>query len=340
MSEHFIKNIEIKNFKCFEDFKAEGFGRVNLIGGKNNVGKTTLLEAMYINLNSDNKIWFLNAIVKVIRGRDNFFISNTAENIVKFIKTAFLYNATLIEEYKKNKINFIKTNDNIINFNFIDHFTGTIIEYKINENNESENLSLNALKEVFLTEENLTSENKHLLRSIGLSNSKINIYYKYIQELDKENELNEYLHIFDKDIIKLKIMNTEPLIQNKNKNYISLTQLGEGLKQFINIFILLYSSKDGQILLDEIDNGIHYTNLDKLWEIILTISKQQNVQVFATTHSKECIESYARVAKSLEDEEIAFIKLGKNKENEIKAMVYPYEWFIDSIEQEEEVRGW
>jgi len=34
MNEHFIKNIEIKNFKCFKDFKAEGFGRVNLIGGK------------------------------------------------------------------------------------------------------------------------------------------------------------------------------------------------------------------------------------------------------------------------------------------------------------------
>ena len=34
--EHFIKNIEIKNFKCFEDFQAEGFGRVNLIGGMEN----------------------------------------------------------------------------------------------------------------------------------------------------------------------------------------------------------------------------------------------------------------------------------------------------------------
>ena len=61
MSEHFIKNIEIKNFKCFEDFKAEGFGRVNLIGGKNNVGKSTLLEALYINLNADNQNWFLNS---------------------------------------------------------------------------------------------------------------------------------------------------------------------------------------------------------------------------------------------------------------------------------------
>ena len=48
MSKQHIKNIEIKNFKCFEDFKAEGFGRVNLIGGKNNVGKTAFMEACYL----------------------------------------------------------------------------------------------------------------------------------------------------------------------------------------------------------------------------------------------------------------------------------------------------
>ncbi len=54
MNEHFIKNIEIKNFKCFKDFKAEGFGRVNLIGGKNNVGKTAFMEACYISNSKRN----------------------------------------------------------------------------------------------------------------------------------------------------------------------------------------------------------------------------------------------------------------------------------------------
>ena len=48
MSEHFIKDIEIKNYKLFKNFKAGGFGRVNLIGGKNNVGKTAFMEACYL----------------------------------------------------------------------------------------------------------------------------------------------------------------------------------------------------------------------------------------------------------------------------------------------------
>ena len=41
-----LKEIEIQNFRCFEHIKISGFERVNLIGGKNNAGKTALLEAL------------------------------------------------------------------------------------------------------------------------------------------------------------------------------------------------------------------------------------------------------------------------------------------------------
>ncbi|CAB5495048.1 hypothetical protein THERMOT_232 [Bathymodiolus thermophilus thioautotrophic gill symbiont] len=54
MNEHFIKNIKIEKFKCFENFKAKGFSRVNLITGKNNVGKTAFMEACFLLSNSFN----------------------------------------------------------------------------------------------------------------------------------------------------------------------------------------------------------------------------------------------------------------------------------------------
>lgn len=43
-----LEEIEIQNFRCFEETKISGFERVNLIGGKNNSGKTALLEALYL----------------------------------------------------------------------------------------------------------------------------------------------------------------------------------------------------------------------------------------------------------------------------------------------------
>jgi len=101
----------------------------------------------------------------------------------------------------------------------------------------------------------------------------------------------------------------------------------------------LYSAKNHCVFLDEIENGIHYTNLDKLWEIILTISKEQNVQVFATTHSIECIESYARVAKKLEDEEIKYIKMSRLKDGKIMAGVRDYDMLQYTMDDGHEVRG-
>ena len=52
MQEHFLRNIEIIDFKCFKNFKAKDFKRVNLISGKNNVGKTAFMESLYINLHN------------------------------------------------------------------------------------------------------------------------------------------------------------------------------------------------------------------------------------------------------------------------------------------------
>ncbi|SFV88434.1 hypothetical protein MNB_SUP05-SYMBIONT-7-242 [hydrothermal vent metagenome] len=126
----------------------------------------------------------------------------------------------------------------------------------------------------------------------------------------------------------------------KNKgNFMRLSDFGDGTKQFILALSSLLINKNKVMYLDEIDNGIHHSKLDELWEVILKTSKKLNVQVFATTHSKECIESYARVAKKLEDEEVTLIRLAKLKNGEINAGVFDYGVLESAISQEHEVRG-
>ena len=284
MSEHFIKNIEIKNFKCFEDFKAEGFGRVNLIGGKNNVGKTAFMEACYISNSKRN-------LYNIINIR---YISDILWDLWNEIGKKFIDNF-IKEKIKSYENSQIKTNLNDLEVNMI--FKGS------------------------------SKANK----------KKYETMYSQITESELEDKLDSYLKYFDSSIEKFRIMYSQPYCK-KNGEFYNLNEFGDGLGKFIYFIMLLLSKKNTIIFIDEIENGIHYTNLDKLWEIILTISKQQNVQVFATTHSKECIESYARVVKELEDKEIAFIELCKREEN-IKAFIYPYNWFIDEIEQDHEVRG-
>ncbi|SFV59483.1 hypothetical protein MNB_SV-13-13 [hydrothermal vent metagenome] len=290
MQEHYIKNIEIKNFKCFENFKAEGFGRVNLIAGKNNVGKTAFMEACYLIQNNPE----INLKLKHI--------------------TRMRYMADILEDL------FKEIGKKFIN-NFIEEKSNTHNNYQITSNIEDSKVNI-----LFKSSNKSTKKN-------------YNEYYGEIIDNELEDKLDDYIKEFDSNITKFRMKESQPFCQ-KNGKFYNINEFGDGLGKFISLILLVLSSKDNILLIDEIDNGIHYTNLDKLWEIILKISKEQNVQVFATTHSKECIESYARVAKRLEDEEITMTTLARNPKGELKALVWNKRQFFSEIEQNHEVRGW
>jgi AAA15 family ATPase/GTPase len=51
------------------------------------------------------------------------------------------------------------------------------------------------------------------------------------------------------------------------------------------------------LLIDEFENGLHYIVQEPLWQMIFTVAQQLNVQVFATTHSEDCLRSFAEVLK-------------------------------------------
>ncbi len=319
-----LTDIEIKNFKCFDDFKADGFKRVNLIGGKNNVGKTAFMEACYVNVYAQDIYSFVYSLVDIKFTREalnilaNELINNKNIDRKKFLE---LSNGILIISNLNKSSYKIEENNGIKKYIF--KFKDNNIEVNVNE------FSL----------ETLMLLNVRFIDNFGLSNSNIKELYSSIQKKDKEQFLNDILKEFDSQIENFKIIDDKPQCKVKD-DYIELTELGDGTRHLISIVVSLFQTENGYLFIDEIDNGIHYTQLDKLWIIILIASKKLNCQVFATTHSKECIESYYRTAKKLEDEDITFIELGKNKENKIKAMVYPYDWFVDEIEQEHEVRGW
>ncbi|NJO17102.1 MAG: ATP-binding protein [Thioploca sp.] len=164
--------------------------------------------------------------------------------------------------------------------------------------------------------------------------------YDHIKENRKRDELNQYILEFDQDISEFDIIKNLPKVfLESKKQFEDISELGHGLKRYIAIISAILVCRDNCLFIDEIENGLHYTHLDGLWKIILTLSKKLNCQVFATTHSKECIESFYKVSKRLDDEGICFIELGK-VDNEIKALVLDKEMFFFEFEQNHEVRGW
>jgi len=325
MSEHFIRNIEIKKFKCFEDFKAEGFGRVNLIGGKNNVGKTAFMEAVYVNVHAQSINSLFTSIWAVKFMRDNLeFLCSNCDFDSKFIAKIF----------ENTKSYFSNSNINKVEYKLINKDGQK--KYSFNINNEEIIVNKNVFSYTFEVIKNII-----YIDNFRFTNNELKEAYIEVQRMDNEDILNKYINKFDSSIEKFKIFDSSPECKLKNNHeYRKINEFGDGLKSYISIICSLYACNNGYLFIDEVDNGIHYTQLDRLWEIILTISKQQNVQVFATTHSKECIEAFNRVQIKLKDKDTYYFEMAKNiKTDEIFMTQIDSEMLEYGLSHNERIRG-
>lgn len=325
MQEHFLSNIEIIDYKCFKNFIAKDFKRINLISGRNNVGKTAFLESLLINLYSISSTKMTYAIG----------IYNLTRDQLEFINEE--KNHTILKEFKlkvENTTFNAKSNINDSKFKILNENGKKELNFIINKNNIKININDFSFEAVAI-------DNIKYLDKFGIDNNGIKKLFDIIQKKDKENFLNNLINKFDSTIENFKIISNEPQCKISNiSDYRKINEFGDGLKHYISIICAVFACENGQLFIDEIDNGIHYSQLEKLWEIIFIISKEVNCQVFATTHSKEMINAYAKVSQKLKDNDISFIELGKNKNNEVKANVYDKEMFLYELNQNHEVRGW
>ena len=82
---------------------------------------------------------------------------------------------------------------------------------------------------------------------------------------------------------------------------VPLMSLGDGAVRVFGVALALASSRDGFLLLDEVENGIHHTIQRDFWKMVMLTAHENNVQVVATTHSHDCVKGFARAAAELDD---------------------------------------
>lgn len=77
---------------------------------------------------------------------------------------------------------------------------------------------------------------------------------------------------------------------------VPIGSVGDGMWRLLGLALALARARGGVLLVDEIDTGLHYTVMQKMWTMLAERSRSLDVQVFATTHSRDCYESLASVA--------------------------------------------
>jgi hypothetical protein len=81
------------------------------------------------------------------------------------------------------------------------------------------------------------------------------------------------------------------------------TQMGQAFNRILHIYAEILTSGTNVLLIDEIENGIFSDSLPLIWKGLFAVCEQQNVQIFATTHSRECVmAAYAAAHERGKDE--------------------------------------
>lgn len=107
--------------------------------------------------------------------------------------------------------------------------------------------------------------------------------------------------------------------------------------RLLSISLAIATARNGAVMIDEVENGLHYTILQSVWRSISTLSKEYNVQVFATTHSLECIHSAHLATKGLATNDFGLHRL-ERVDGAIQSVHYDQQALSIAFEEEWEMR--
>ena len=312
-----LTSFHIQNYRLFKDLNIPKLSQVNLIAGKNNSGKTALLEALRIwaSGNDDDLISVINNIIfqrgDFIHGSDkqtytSLFFNLQTEETISFNEEYYILYERLVKEMSNSKRRFLFR---------------TFGEHRIE-------LSANSTFDI--------AYDKCIYIPFAIENISSTKLWEKISFTTREDDVVRILQIIEPRIIKVRIDNGKAKVLLKGDNQpIPLKNLGDGANRMLTIALGLVNAKDNLLLIDEFEIGLHYSVLDQLWDIIFHFAKEFNVQVVATTHSIDTIKSFYRICDKKELKDMgSFIRLGRSRiANEIVSDDYSMtdlELFLDS----------
>jgi len=367
-SEMIITSLKVQNYKLLKDFEIEKLGKINLIVGKNNSGKSTVLECLRI-LASKGNPSVLNDIVeaqdeqimiqtgsifeeepvsvyeglftdrKFSEDGKPIYIGTLSKDI--FVEIDRVFYEDTEEERKDEKGNVVLTKNRKI--------------YKITEISDSGELNQSVR---ILSHQNpdrpilveYSDRPPFRRRTVYSSESSKPTPVSYIptQFLSMDllaalwdravltsyfDNVRKFLKIISEDfediafvkVVKLGIpRRSVPYDSNAGSTErtgivkladldrpIPLNGMGGGILRALQLVLGIFPATDGFLLIDEFENGLHFSVQEQIWKLIFELASELNIQVFATTHSRDCVEAFSAAANQSDGEAVLF-RIGRS----------------------------
>lgn len=335
-----LESLHIQNFRLFRNFRIDDLARVNLIVGKNNVGKSSLLEALHLLINQKNP----EAALDFLAARDNFAARAKSPAIADHEITDLFYNHQLTENAsieitskgaQQLSLMIAKANGSL---NLMYDWGGR------DELAMPLKLINNRIQSVDLKQHPNAPTKSYYITTKGFDYHFLSRLWDQIVLSPKEHEVIRTLKIVEPQVERINFPSSYTSTSGirvkltAKDQPIPLTSMGDGVHRVLTLAMILVDSQNEYVLIDEIDTGLHYRVMTDMWRVVLETAVRLNVQVFATTHSWDCVESFAEALKMQVDDSVGALFRLEKREDDIAAVKYTAHELSVATRQSIEVR--
>lgn len=365
-----LSRVDIASYRGFKSFRLDGLKRVNLLVGKNNSGKTALLESIYFLASGGDPSVLTNAASQrgevVPGGREepsfldvsHFFYGHDLRPGSKF---------TLAGDNGITPVTVeaVPLGDTEPNPELFSHSRALRPAFALKIDGGRQR-SKNE-RTFFLSEEGALLVDPHrpgrryipgeriegpqivFIAPDSLVPASLGRMWRPILNAKKEEEVYRAMRILETDLEDIVFEPGDPTYRAYNsrsgvlvsfkgdKRRVPLGSMGDGMRRLLALAISLIHANGGYLIVDEIDTGFHYSIMDKMWELVIKTAAASNIQVVATTHSLDCIRGVGELFNRDPDtrQHVALHRIERDKS---ESVAFQPEEILTAIEQDIEIR--
>lgn len=307
-----ISNVSINNFRGLKSINLDALKRVTLISGKNNAGKSSILEGLFLMLDHITPESFVK--IRSFRGlpittepsalwTPVFYGLNTENDLqisvcLNGMETTLTYSRDdSFVPYDTNGVpqdvlnQFVSSAKSTYTLEF--HFAhGDYTEdghFIMNSSGMMRNVTTNDVNGQLHSMPFAQFINSSIINNDGV----VTEWFGRLELEGKKEQIIEVLKNIDSsicDVSTIALQGQPQLYAKMGEKLLPLKLAGDGINKLLFIVLAIIANPNSIILIDEIENGFHFSMYSKLWEIIAVTAKKNNCQIVATTHSYECID--------------------------------------------------